>query len=206
MSAPTLDGEHTSSNMRKHTSGNPLQRALLDRFHHAAAGLLAQAAPAPRRILDAGCGEGFAMRAVLGSAGAQVVGLDGSAPALRVAAALNPGRGFAAGDLLDLPFPSRSFDLVACMEVLEHLDDPEGGLAELCRVSAGWLLLSVPNEPLFRGANFLRGKNVRAWGNDPGHVNHWSARAFLRFAGAQCRVAAWRTSFPWTIALCRVAA
>lgn len=205
MSAPQLaGGEYTSSNLRKHTSGNPLQRALLDRFHHAAAGLLDRAAPAPRRILDAGCGEGFAMRAVLGAHGAEVVGLDGSPGALRVAATLNPGRRFAAGDLLDLPFPARSFDLVACMEVLEHLDDPAGGLAELRRVSARWLLLSVPHEPLFRGANFLRGKNLRALGNDPGHVNHWSARGFLRFANTQCRVAEWRTSFPWTIALCRV--
>lgn len=195
--------EHTSSNLRKHTSGNPLQRALLDRFHHVAAALLSQARPAPRRALDAGCGEGFAMRAVLGGLGAAVVGLDGSPGALRIAAALNPGRRFAAGDLLDLPFAARSFDLVVCMEVLEHLADPAGGLAELCRVSAGWLLLSVPNEPLFRGANFLRGKNVRAWGNDPGHVNHWSSRGFLRFAGAHCRVVAARTSFPWTIALCR---
>src|SRR5690606_33175711 len=141
------------------------------------------------------CGEGFAMRAVLGNLVSQTVGLDGSPGALRLARQLNPGHRFAAGDLLDLPFPDRSFDLVVCMEVLEHLDDPESGLAELCRVSAGWLLLSVPNEPLFRGANFLRGKNVGAWGNDPGHVNHWSARAFRRFVSTQAEVVAWRTSF-----------
>jgi len=201
---PLAAGEYTSSNLRKHTSGNPLQRALLDRFHRAAAGLLAHVRPAPRHILDAGCGEGFAMQAVLGGLGAPVVGLDGSPGALRVAERLNPGRRFAAGDLLDLPFPARSFDLVVCMEVLEHLDDPAAGLAELCRVSAGWLLLSVPNEPLFRGANFLRGKNVLAWGNDPGHVNHWSAGAFRRFASRHCTILASRTSFPWTLALCKL--
>jgi SAM-dependent methyltransferase len=197
-------GAYASSNLSKHTSGNPLQRVLLDRFHAAAVGLLGQAAPAPRRILDAGCGEGFAMRAVLSAARAEVVGLDGSAGAVRIAGQLNPGRRFAAGDLYALPFPDRSFDLVVCMEVLEHLDDPHLGLQELARVSAGWLLLSVPHEPLFRGANFLRGKNVRAWGNDPGHVNHWSHRGFLRFVASRCRVVTARTSFPWTLALCRV--
>ncbi len=197
-------GGYTSSNLRKHTNPNPLQRLLLDRFHSVAAGLLARATPAPQRILDAGCGEGFAMRAVLADVAAEVVGLDGSAGALHVASGLNPGRSFAAGDLYALPFPDRSFDMVVCMEVLEHLDEPARGLRELCRVSARWLLLSVPNEPLFRGANFLRGKNVRAWGNDPGHVNHWSAAAFLRFVSAHATVVASRTSFPWTLALCRV--
>ncbi|HMQ30101.1 MAG TPA: methyltransferase domain-containing protein [Chloroflexaceae bacterium] len=195
---------YTSSNLRKHTSPNPLQRLLLDRFHETAAGLLDLAAPAPRRILDAGCGEGFAMRAVLAHTPAAVIGLDGSAGAVRVAAGLNPGHAFAAGDLYALPFPDRSFDVVVCMEVLEHLEEPARGLRELCRVSARWLLLSVPDEPLFRGANFLRGKNVAAWGNDPGHVNHWSAAGFLRFVGVYAAVVASRTSFPWTIALCRV--
>lgn len=197
-----LDG-YTSSNLRKHTSANPLQRLLLERFHEAATQLLDLAAPAPRRLLDAGCGEGFAMRAVFASTGATVVGLDGSPAALPIAGALNPGRSFAAGDLYALPFASGSFDLVACMEVLEHLDEPARGLRELCRVSAGWLLLSVPNEPLFRGANFLRGKHVGALGNDPGHINHWSAAGFLRFVGTQATVVASRTSFPWTLALCK---
>lgn len=196
--------DHSSSNLRKHTSTNPLQRALLDRFHETAQHLLGRVAPAPRRILDAGCGEGFAMRAVLGTTDAEVVGLDGSPGALRVAGVLNPARPFAAGDLYDLPFPNHSFDLVVCMEVLEHLHEPGRGLRELCRVSSGWLLLSVPHEPLFRGANFLRGKNLRAWGNDPGHVNHWTFGGFLRFVAPYCQVVAARRSFPWSLALCRV--
>ncbi len=203
MHSDIVTADYTSSNLRKHTSPNPLQRWLLQRFHHTAAELVARSAT--RNILDAGCGEGFGIRSVLAHSDATpVIGLDGSVGALRIARHLHPRRSFAAGDLLDLPFPDRSFELVMCMEVLEHLDQPAAGLAELCRVSSRWLLLSVPNEPLFRGANFLRGKNVRAWGNDPGHVNHWSARAFLRFVAAQCHIETWRTSFPWTLALCRV--
>lgn len=206
MSTHTNDRQeaYTSSNLRKHTNPNPLQQHLLARFHRRAVALIRQVEPAPVRILDAGCGEGFAMREVVGDGPAQVVGLDGSAGAVRVAQGLNPRHRFMAGDLYGLPFPDRSFDLVLCMEVLEHLDAPERGLAELCRVSAGWLLLSVPNEPLFRGANFLRGKNVRALGNDPGHVNHWSARRFVRFVSGYCAVTRVQTSFPWTLALCRV--
>lgn len=202
MTSSLASTAYTSSNLRKHTNANPIQRWLLNRFHLTATGLLHTVDAAT--VLDAGCGEGFAMREVLARTDARIVGLDGSVGALQVASALNPARSFTAGDLLELPFPGKSFELVVCMEVLEHLDHPERGLAELCRVSGRWLLLSVPNEPLFRGANFLRGKNVRAWGNDPGHINHWSSRAFVQFAERQCRVVAWQRSFPWTIALCCV--
>jgi SAM-dependent methyltransferase len=200
-----LSEPYSSSNLRKHTSSNPLQQYLLGRFHSQATMLLRKVDPTPRRVLDAGCGEGFAMQAVLGTLRAEVIGLDGSPGALQVAGRINPGSDFSAGDLFALPFPDRSFDLVVCMEVLEHLSDPQRGLAELGRVSADWLLLSVPNEPLFRGANFLRGKNIQDWGNDPGHVNHWSARSFAHFIQDSCRIIEITTSFPWTLALCRVA-
>jgi 2-polyprenyl-3-methyl-5-hydroxy-6-metoxy-1,4-benzoquinol methylase len=197
-----MNPSYTSSNLQKHTSANPLQRRLLERFHRRAAALLRRIDG--QTVLDAGCGEGFAMREVLVRQHWQVIGLDGSPGALRVAGELNPARSFAAGNLLELPFPSNSFDLVTCMEVLEHLDDPERGLAELRRVSRHWLLLTVPNEPLFRGANFLRGKNVQAWGNDPGHLNHWSARSFRAFIERQVHCLNLQTSFPWTLALCSV--
>jgi SAM-dependent methyltransferase len=131
------------------------------------------------------------------------VGLDNRPHALRAAHALNPRRSFLAGSIFEMPFPDDSFDLVICTEVLEHLPQPAEGLAELRRVSRGWLLLSVPHEPLFMAANFLRGKNVRAWGNDPEHINHWSAHGFVRFVARQCPVIDWRKSFPWTLVLCR---
>lgn len=202
MQSNAVTTEYTSSNLQKHTNPNPVQQWLLARFHRRAAALFAQTNA--RLVLDAGCGEGFAMRHVLGDRSTAVVGIDGSLGALRIAHQIHPHHGFTTGNLLALPFPRDNFDLVICMEVLEHLDRPHDGLAELCRVSRRWLLLSVPNEPLFRGANFLRGKNVRDWGNDPGHVNHWSAHAFIRFVSAQCHVITWQCSFPWTLALCRV--
>jgi 2-polyprenyl-3-methyl-5-hydroxy-6-metoxy-1,4-benzoquinol methylase len=190
-----------SSNYRKHTSGNPLQLALIARFHSAVAALAAQTTA--RRVLDAGCGEGFGMRTAIAPRFPQVVGLDLSRESLRAAHTIAPEASFTCGSLLELPFPDHSYDLVVCLEVLEHLDDPGAGLAELCRVSGEWLLLSVPHEPLFRGANFLRGKNLRRWGNDEGHVNHWSARGFAQFVARRCRIVAQRQSFPWTIVLCK---
>lgn len=191
---------HQSSNLQKHTNPNPIQQWLIGRFHATAAALLAQTDATS--VLDAGCGESFGMHHAL-AAKPWVMGLDASIGALQVAQQLQPHRYFIGGDVLRLPFPNASFDLVSCMEVLEHLPDPSHGLRELCRVTRCWLLLSVPHEPFFRGANFLRGKNVWALGNDPGHLNHWSSRAFVRFVSSQCRVVAARQSFPWTLALCR---
>lgn len=199
---PELDTEYISSNLHKHTNPNPLQRWLIERFHATAAALLAHTEVSS--LLDAGCGEGFAMRYLLSNNSTRVVGLDMSLGALMLARQLNPHHQFLVGNVLHLPFPDKSVDLVICMEVLEHLDEPAVGLTQLCRVSRRWLLLSVPNEPFFRGANFLRGKNVHALGNDPGHVNHWSSQAFVRFVSTQCKVVAWRQSFPWTLVLCRV--
>jgi 2-polyprenyl-3-methyl-5-hydroxy-6-metoxy-1,4-benzoquinol methylase len=193
-------GIEASSNFRKHTSGNPVQRRLIGRFHARAAGMLADLQV--RRVLDAGCGEGFGMRSVL-AAHPNAIGMDQQIEALQVARHISPSNIFSVGDLLALPFQDSEFDLVICLEVLEHIEQPERALSELCRVSNRWLLLSVPHEPLFRGANFLRGKNMHDWGNDPGHVNHWSARGFAQFVARQCRIVDQRQSFPWTLALCQ---
>lgn len=46
----------------------------------------------------------------------------------------------------DIDYPDRSFDVVVCMEVLEHLDDAtlEDGLAQIRRICGGKLIMSVP--------------------------------------------------------------
>ena len=50
------------------------------------------------------------------------------------------------GSVADLPFEDDSFDVVTCMEVLEHLPEEiyQTGLAELRRVCRGQLLMTVP--------------------------------------------------------------
>jgi len=197
-----MSTHYDSTNYHKHTNQNPLQRWLIQRFHHTASELLAEVQA--QRYLDVGCGEGFAMREILApQADAKIVGMDLILPAVFLARQANPNTRFAVGDLLALPFADKSFEVTVCLEVLEHQVTPAQGLAELRRVTQQYLLLSVPNEPLFRGANFLRGKNISRWGNDIGHLQNWSTRAFLRFVAQHCTVVTWRTSFPWTLVLCR---
>lgn len=136
--------------------------------------------------------------------GAEMVGVDFSPAAL----AWNQAHQMAqsplnVADVQHLPFPDNSFDLVLCLEVLEHLPDSALGLRELLRVSRDYVLASVPHEPFFRGANFLRAKHLRTLGNDPEHLHNYSGRAFRRLVAAQVEVVWHGYSFPWQIALAR---
>jgi 2-polyprenyl-3-methyl-5-hydroxy-6-metoxy-1,4-benzoquinol methylase len=103
-----------------------------------------------------------------------------------------------------LPFAADEFDLAAAIEVLEHVPDPRQTLAEMIRVAARHLLVSVPREPLWRGLNIARGAYLRELGNTPGHLNHWSKRAFERLLADYGEVVEARSPFPWTMLLVRV--
>ncbi len=135
---------------------------------------------------------------------ASMVGIDYSPAALAWSQANDVAQSsLNVADVHHLPFPDNSFDLVLCLEVLEHLLDSTQGLRELLRVARDCVLVSVPHEPFFRGANFLRGKHLRALGNDPEHLHTYSGRAFRRLVAAQAQVVWHGYCFPWQIALVR---
>lgn len=189
-------------NAQKYESQNPLQRFLIWHFHRRVGEVVEDLEP--RSILDVGCGEGFTIERLLGMNGRlPLQGVDYDLPALLEAKAKHPGVFFQMGDILRLPYASHSFELVLCLEVLEHLAEPTLAVEELGRVSAGQCLISVPNEPFFMLSNFLRGKNVRAWGNDPEHLQRWTAARFLGMLSERFRVERVMYPFPWVLALCR---
>jgi hypothetical protein len=74
----------------------------------------------------------------------------------------------------------------------------------MARVAAGHLLVSVPREPLWRGLNLARGAYLRELGNTPGHLNHWSRRAFAQLLEGYGEVIETSSPFPWTMLLVRV--
>jgi SAM-dependent methyltransferase len=89
------------------------------------------------------------------------------------------------------------------VEVMEHLTEPRQGLAEMARVSTGHLVLSVPREPIFRGANMAGGRHLSDWGNTPGHLNHWSTPSFLKFVSQEAGIRAVEKPLPWTMVWAR---
>lgn len=203
MTSPSHATDERSGNQRKHESRNPIQRALIDRFHHQAIAMVQQAKPST--ILELGCGEGYVLEAFLaGGVQAQLSGVELSERAVRLARErLGSRASIEHRDARELVAKGQHFDMVMMLEVLEHIPEPSQMLDILDDLSSEWLLLSVPWEPFFRGLNFMRGKNLTRWGNDPEHVNHWSRRSFARFIGARFEIVAMPQVFPWTMALAR---
>ena len=75
------------------------------------------------------------------------------------------------------------FVLVICSEVLEHLEDPERALKnikELCNEN-GFILLSVPKEPIWRICNMARGKYWKDLGIHRGISNIGPKRNFAEW-------------------------
>jgi 2-polyprenyl-3-methyl-5-hydroxy-6-metoxy-1,4-benzoquinol methylase len=163
-------------------------------------------AAAPRSVLDVGCGEGVLTEQWAQRPGTQrIVGIDLDDPKLadEWAVRQQPNLEFRPMRVEQLEFADREFELVAATEVLEHVDHPEQALAEMARVASGWLLVSVPHEPLWRALNVARGAYLRQLGNTPGHLNHWTRTSFVKLLSRHGEVVEIRSPFPWTMLLVR---
>lgn len=184
----------------KFNTSNPVARKLMDGFMAAFHDLIGRTQGASS-VLEVGCGEGYMQQALMRYLFTERVAFDIDAPIVAEARRIAPESRYLVADGQSLPFPDGRFDVVMATEVLEHVPDPARALAEMRRVSRRYVLVSVPREPLWRGLNLMRGKYVSAWGNTPGHVNHWSAGGFERFVGAALTVSAVRQPLPWTMIL-----
>jgi len=104
------------------------------------------ALPSGARILDAGCGSGRTMQLL--SAYGLVSGIELSESAAEVARARGVGE-VMIGRLEELPWPEERFDLITCLDVIEHTPDDRATLAELRRVCrpGGHLVVTVPAYP-----------------------------------------------------------
>lgn len=99
--------------------------------------------PEGAEVLDAGCGSGRTLQDLVEYGTVSGIEFDPDA------AAFAASRGWGevkVGRLEQLPWDSRRFDLITCLDVLEHVPDDRSALAELRRVCkvGGWLLVTVP--------------------------------------------------------------
>lgn len=108
--------------------------------------------PGPHaRVLELGCGSGIFTRALLAALpDATITATDRDEALLsharqHLAAEVLSGRvTFARADVANLPYPARSFDLVACRCLLMHQPDPLLVVAEMYRMaSVGGLALAI---------------------------------------------------------------
>lgn len=190
-----------TDNYRKHTHRNPIQRLLLWNFFRNLLSLIST--KKVESILDVGCGEGFTLNRLReNKIGSSWEGIEYSDIAIELGKKTYPETKITKGSIYELPYKDNSFDLVLSTEVLEHLEDPQKGLKELIRVSKRYVMVSVPNEPLFMFAQFVRGKNWSRLGNDIEHINHWTFWQFKNFVKKQnIKVLTTRHPFAWTMLL-----
>ena len=179
MAEPRNDSEYYSNNHRKYNSGSRLYEWHLQAFKETLYGLVEQSGG--NTVLDAGCGEGYVVNYLAGkNPTLQLTGVDLSNDAVNYAKEhFGDKARFRTGSIYRLPFSDRSFDLVICSEVLEHLDDPATAVKELKRVARMAILITVPLEPYFQWLN-----NLGQWlglSQDPGHVNFWTKKSFQNF-------------------------
>jgi 2-polyprenyl-3-methyl-5-hydroxy-6-metoxy-1,4-benzoquinol methylase len=199
--APETPGIVIGNHTNKYVAKNPAIRYLTERWVDRLDAMLQRIGTSgqpPTNPLEVGAGEGVIAKKLYDRFGAATA-LDLPDAGLRKEWTQRPGPRYLHANAEQLPFTDREFDLIVCVEVLEHLQDPKAGLRELARVSRGHLLLSVPREPVFRSCNLVAGRYVKDLGNTPGHLNHWSTRSFVSFVSTVADVKAVSKPFPWTV-------
>jgi len=154
----------------------------------------------PAVIVDLGCGDGTALAvAAAHNPAHRFAGIDWSGDALRRAQAL--GLTVVRADVAapGLPVADGTADVVIMSELIEHLVDPDGAVAEARRIlrPGGSLLLSTPNlaawynrgllalgvQPVFSEVS-LRGVFGRPGRVVAGHLRLFTRRALTEFLTA----------------------
>jgi len=120
-----------------------------------------------KTVLDVACGTGYGT-AILASEAGSVVGIDLDRETIAYARQnyLHPKVTYLLGNILRLPLPDESVEVVACFETIEHVADDRKCLQELRRVlqPGGICLLSTPNRAVFSPGKTLT--------DQPGNIFH----------------------------------
>lgn len=160
-----------------------------NRFHYyethwkevALALLLKQFPDGGQTVLDYGCGRGETLR-IFGSAGFAVTGADPDPECVRLSAQIGKARLLEAADPIG-QFGARSFDVVTCFHVLEHVDSPKKTLSDLARLARKYVLVAVPN---LRYLNLLFARRIDLSMVNEGHLQSWDHWHLRNLAERHC--------------------
>lgn len=118
--------------------------------------------PHPAEVLDAGCGSGRTLLELVDYGRVRGIELDPEVAAV----ARDRGLGeVVQGRLEELPWSEDTFDLITCLDVIEHTPDDTRTLAELHRVCrpGGFLLVTVPAHQFLWSAHDVYNHHYRRY-------------------------------------------
>ena len=139
-------------------------------------------------LLDYGCGRGETMD-YAARMGMLPCGLDTDPRCVDIARRYGPTQVLDPLNGLD-KIPPSSYDVVACLHVLEHVENPKATLTLLARATKRYLIVAVPN--LQKIPNFRKPHAAPNKTNE-GHLQSWDHAHFRNLAENHCglEVLAW---------------
>lgn len=114
------------------------------------------------KVLDAGCGAATSLP-ILRPFG-KIIGIDKSPKAINFCRKKDYSQ-LARADVASLPFKDKSFDLIAALDLLEHVKDDRQVIQELARVcqKGSWLIVTVPAFSFLWGENDIATHHFRRY-------------------------------------------
>ena len=195
------DGIPVGNWENKYESRNPVARFLTHNFIKTIKQIIWQRQTHIKSIAEVGCGEGYLISEIHTMVPfLNIKASDFSEKIIKTARERFPFLDFYVKSIYDMG-PEDGADFILCCEVLEHLEFPEKALKKLNTITGKYCLLSVPNEPLWRCLNIVRGKYIHDLGNTPGHIQHWSLHQFVKLIKKYMDVLMVKFVLPWTLVL-----
>jgi 2-polyprenyl-3-methyl-5-hydroxy-6-metoxy-1,4-benzoquinol methylase len=143
--------------------------------------LLKHCQPAGKSLLDYGCGRGETLD-LARQAGFKVQGADIDPECVRLSRRYGPACALDSAAPL-AQFGERSFDVVTCFHVLEHVENPKQVLGAIARIAREQVVLAVPN---LRYLHRTFRRTIDLGGVNEGHLQSWDHWHLLNLAERHC--------------------
>jgi SAM-dependent methyltransferase len=133
--------------------------------------------PQGKTLLDYGCGRGECL-GLASEAGFAVQGTDVDPECVRLAARYGQTSQLNINDPLS-QFGKKSFDVIVCLHVLEHVENPKQVLTTLGKIARSYVVIAVPN---LRYLHSLSARKIDLDIVNEGHLQSWDHWHLLNLA------------------------